>query len=171
MNPMNLLMVHLTKTRNPYWTGVDENGKVVKELEETNDLFNLGPANPLYDATLDLVNQTTTTTITDNFAIEWRPLKNMTLRSRIGLTKTLSNGDNDQIFRKGKYIYSSDKGFSYDWDITLSYSKTFGDKHELYAGLNYNLAQSESKSYTFTMEGFPQANLKMLSMLYYFKSR
>ena len=102
----------------------------------------------------------------------------MTLRSRIGLTKTLSNGDNfkpaehsdfkdytdDQIFRKGKYIYSSDKGFSYDWDITLSYSKTFGDKHELYAGLNYNLAQSESKSYTFTMEGFPQANLKMLSM-------
>ena len=163
---------------NPYWTGVDENGKVVKELEETNDLFNPGPANPLYDATLDLVNQTTTTTITDNFAIEWRPLKNMTLRSRIGLTKTLSNGDNfkpaehsdfkdytdDQIFRKGKYIYSSDKGFSYDWDITLSYSKTFGDKHELYAGLNYNLAQSESKSYTFTMEGFPQANLKMLSM-------
>ena len=147
-------------------------------MEETNDLFNPGPANPLYDATLDLVNQTTTTTITDNFAIEWRPLKNMTLRSRIGLTKTLSNGDNfkpaehsdfkdytdDQIFRKGKYIYSSDKGFSYDWDITLSYSKTFGDKHELYAGLNYNLAQSESKSYTFTMEGFPQANLKMLSM-------
>ena len=147
-------------------------------MEETNDLFNPGPANPLYDATLDLVNQTTTTTITDNFAIEWRPLKNMTLRSRIGLTKTLSNGDNfkpaehsdfkdytdDQIFRKGKYIYSSDKGFSYDWDITLIYSKTFGDKHELYAGLNYNLAQSESKSYTFTMEGFPQANLKMLSM-------
>lgn len=78
---------------------------------------------PLYDATLDLVNQTTTTTITDNFAIEWRLLKNMTLRSRIGLTKTLSNGDNfkpaehsdfkdytdDQIFRKGKYIYSSDR--------------------------------------------------------------
>ena len=31
-------------------------------------------------------------------------------------------------------------------------------------GLNYNLAQSESKSYTFTMEGFPQSNLKMLSM-------
>ena len=60
---------------NPYWTGVDENRKVVKELEETNGLFNPGPANPLYDTTLDLVNQTTTTTITDNFAIEWRPLK------------------------------------------------------------------------------------------------
>ena len=150
----------------------------MKELEETNDLFNPGPANPLYDATLDLVNQKKVTTITDNFAIEWKPWKDMTLRSRIGLTKTVGDGDNfkpaehsdfkdytdDQIFRRGKYTYFSDKGFSYDWDITLSYSKIFADKHEVYVGLNYNLAQSESKSYTFTMEGFPQANLKMLSM-------
>ena len=163
---------------NPYWTGKDKKGEVMKELEETNDLFNPGPVNPLYDATLDLVNQKKVTTITDNFAIEWKPWKDMTLRSRIGLTKTVGDGDNfkpaehsdfkdytdDQIFRRGKYTYFSDKGFSYDWDITLSYSKIFADKHEVYVGLNYNLAQSESKSYTFTMEGFPQANLKMLSM-------
>ena len=85
-------------------------------MEETNDLFNPGPVNPLYDATLDLVNQKKVTTITDNFAIEWKPWKDMTLRSRIGLTKTVGDGDNfkpaehsdfkdytdDQIFTFGK---------------------------------------------------------------------
>ena len=28
---------------NPYWTGKDKKGEVMKELEETNDLFNPGP--------------------------------------------------------------------------------------------------------------------------------
>ena len=163
---------------NPYWTGVDEDGKILKELEEKNDLFNPGPENPLYNAALDLVNKKTTTTITNNFAVEWNPWKGVTLRSRIGLSKTINDADNfkpaehtdfkdysdAEIFRKGKYVYSSGKGFSYDWDVTLSYARTFMEKHELYVGLNYNLAQSESKSYSFTMEGFPQANLKMLSM-------
>ncbi len=163
---------------NPYWTGVDENGKILKELEEKNDLFNPGLENPLYNATLDLVNKKTTTTITNNFAVEWNPWKEITLRSRIGLSKTINDADNFkpaehtdfkdysdvEIFRKGRYVYSSGKGFSYDWDITLSYSRTFMKKHELYVGLNYNLAQVESKSYSFTMEGFPQSNLKMLSM-------
>ena len=83
---------------NPYWTGKDEKGEVMKELEETNDLFNPGPVNPLYDATLDLVNQKKVTTITDNFAIEWKPWKDMTLRSRIGLTKTVGDGDNFRAF-------------------------------------------------------------------------
>ena len=163
---------------NPYWTGVDENGKAQKELEESNDLYNPGPENPLYNATLDLVNRTTSTTITNNFAVEWNPWKGVTLRTRVGLSKIINDGDNfkpaehtdfkdyseSEIFRKGKYVYSSGKGFNYDWDVTLSYSRTLLEKHELYVGLNYNLAHSESTSYSFTMEGFPQSNLKMLSM-------
>ena len=47
----------------------------------------------------------------------------------------------EQIFRKGEYIYSSGKSFSYDWSLTLSYSRNFKEKHELYVGLDYNVAQ------------------------------
>mgnify|MGYP001188835875 CR=1 FL=1 len=34
----------------------------------------------------------------------------------------------EQIFRKGEYIYSSGKSFSYDWSLTLSYSRNFKEK-------------------------------------------
>lgn len=163
---------------NPYWTGYDEDGKVLKELEERSYFWNVAPENPLYNASLALVNRTTTTTITNNFDVEWRPLEELTVRSRIGLSKQFNDYDNfkpadhtdfkdysdDEIFRKGRYVYSSGKGFNYDWDITISYAKTFAEKHELYVGLNYNLAQEKSNSYTFTVEGFPQDNLKYLSM-------
>lgn len=164
---------------NPYWTEYDRNGKMPKEFEAgERDFFNPSPMNPLYNATLDLVNRNTSTSITNNFDIEWRPCEGFTFRSRIGLSKQTSDADNfkpadhtdfkdyseEQIFRKGRYIYSSGKGLNYDWDITLSYSHNFNRKHDFYAGINYNLAQTDSKLYTFTMEGFPQSNLKMLTM-------
>ena len=163
---------------NPYWKGYDEEGKVLKELEEKNQFWNVAPENPLYNATLDLVNQKTYTTITDNFDVEWRPWEGVLLRSGIGLTKQIDNYDNfkpadhtqfkdyaeSEVFRKGKYVYSSGKSFSYEWNLTLSYSKTFAEKHQLYAGLDYNVAQDNASAYTFTVEGFPQSNLKFLSM-------
>ena len=163
---------------NPYWTGYDENGHVLKEMEEKTYFWDEAPANPLYNASLDLVNRSTNTTITNNFDVEWRPLKELTVRSRVGLSKMFSDRDDfkpadhtefkdysdDEIFRKGRYVYSSGKGFNYDWDVTVSYAKTFKERHELYVGLNYNIAQEKSNSYTFTVEGFPQDNLKYLSM-------
>lgn len=163
---------------NPYWRGEDDEGKVLKELEEKNGFWNTAPENPLYNATLDLVNKKTYTTVTNNFDIEWRPWESVTLRSRIGLSKKVDDSDDfkpadhtkykdyaeDEIFRKGEYMYSSGKSFSYDWNLTLSFSRTFNGKHELYAGLDYNLAQDNSHAYSFTVEGFPQSNIKFLSM-------
>lgn len=163
---------------NPYWTGYDEDGKVLKELEEKSYFWNVAPKNPLYNASLDLVNRSTTSTIINNFEVEWHPWSTLTVRSRIGLSKGFNDYDNfkpadhtdfkdysdDEIFRKGRYIYTSGKDFNYDWDVTVSYAKTFQEKHEVYVGLNYNLAQEKSNSYTFTVEGFPQDNLKYLAM-------
>lgn len=164
---------------NPYWTKFDQQGKILKEFEtDERDFFNPSPTNPLYNATLDLVNRNSSTSFTNNLDIEWRPLEGLTLRSRIGLSKQMNDADNfkpadhtdfkdyteEQVFRKGKYVYSSGKGFNYDWDLTLSYSHNYNQKHDFYVGINYNLAQTSSKLYTFTMEGFPQSNLKMLSM-------
>ena len=163
---------------NPYWRERGEDGKVLKELEQKGDFWTTAPENPLYNATLDLVDKKTYTTITNNFDVEWKPWESLTLRSRIGLSKQVNDYDNfkpadhtkfkdysdEQIFRKGEYIYSSGKSFSYDWSLTLSYSRNFKEKHELYVGLDYNVAQEKSHSYTFQVEGFPQSNIKFLSM-------
>lgn len=163
---------------NPYWRGYDKDGKVLKELEERNYFWNVAPSNPLYNATLDLVDKNTHTSITDRFDLEWHPVEELTLRARIGIVKTVRDYDNfkpadhtdfkdyseKEIFRKGKYVYSSGKDFRYDWDATLSYFKVFGRKHELYAGLNYSMAQDRQHTYTFSAEGFPYSNIKFLSM-------
>ena len=154
---------------NPYWRERGEDGKVLKELEQKGDFWTTAPENPLYNATLDLVDKKTYTTITNNFDVEWKPWESLTLRSRIGLSKQVNDYDNfkpadhtkfkdysdEQIFRKGEYIYSSGKSFSYDWSLTLSYSRNFKEKHELYVGLDYNVAQDKSHAYTFQVEGFP----------------
>ncbi len=164
---------------NPYWTERDADGNILKEFESRNDtFFNPAPENPLYNATLDIVNKQRSTTISNNFNVEWRPFEDFTLRSRFSLAKKFSSRDlfkpaahtdfkdysEDQIFRKGKYQYSTGNGLDYDLSITANYAHTFSQKHSLYAGLNFNVAESSSELYTFVMEGFPQTNYKQLSM-------
>ena len=164
---------------NPYWTERDADGNILKEFEGGRDaFFNPAPENPLYNATLDVVNKQRSTTISNSFNVEWRPLQDFTLRSRFSLAKKFSSRDlfkpathtdfkdysEDQIFRKGKYRYSTGNGLDYDLDITANYSHTFCQKHSLYAGLNFNVAESSSEMYSFVMEGFPQSNYKQLSM-------
>lgn len=164
---------------NPYWTERDADGNILKEFEGGRDaFFNPAPENPLYNATLDVVNRQRSTAISNSFNVEWHPLVDFTLRSRFSLAKKFSSHDlfkpathtdfkdysEDQIFRKGKYRYSTGNGLDYDLDITANYSHTFCQKHSLYAGLNFNVAESSSEMYTFVMEGFPQSNYKQLSM-------
>ena len=46
------------------------------------------------------------------------------------------------------------KANTYEGNVTLSYAKVFGEVHSLYAGLDASIAQNDSNSYGFTMEGF-----------------
>ena len=164
---------------NPYWTERDKFGKMRREFESKNEnFFNPAPENPMYNATLDVVNRQRNTVIFNNFNLEWRPWEDFVIRSRFGISKRFNSRDvfkpaghtdfkdysEDKIFRKGQYRYSTGSDLSYDLDITLNYSHRFGNKHTLFAGLNYNLAQQQSELYTFVMEGFPQSKFKQLSM-------
>ncbi|MGI6243355.1 MAG: SusC/RagA family TonB-linked outer membrane protein [Prevotella sp.] len=164
---------------NPYWTERDENGQIRRELEPRNDhFFNPAPENPLYNATLDVVNKQKNFVVFNNFNLEWHPFKNFIARARFGISKQVNRSDlfkpaqhtdfkdytDDEIFRKGRYQYGTGNDHAYDLSVTLNYSHRFNEKHSLFAGLNYNLAEQSSEAYTFVMEGFPQPNFKMLSM-------
>lgn len=164
---------------NPYWRERDDGGRIKKELEpRNNNLFNPAPENPLYNASLNLLNQTKKTFLTNNFSIEWKPFTNLTLRSRLGISKSFSRSDDfkpashtkfkdysdQKVFRKGSYIYSNGEGLAFDWNTTLNYTHTFAEKHLLYVGLNYDMAQQQDEAYIFRAEGFPEDNYTLLSM-------
>lgn len=163
---------------NPYWRTHDENGELIKTYRSlVPGLGNIG--NPLYNAGLNSKDYSKGTEITNNFSIEWNMLDGLTLRAKLGLTKSFNTRDyflppghtefenkKYDYFQKGLYEYTTGEGMLYDGSVTLSYSKLFAEKHQLYFGFDYSIANRNSFSYTFASEGYtndrgylPDANL------------
>lgn len=170
---------------NPYWEPYDASGNVVKFFTPyyrpfiTQTSKYSGPyANPLYDATLNTYDINHTTNITDNFQLEWTPINGLFLRAGVGVTSNQNHEDNFKpaehssfanygeadIFRKGSYAYSSGQDFSYTGNVSASYSKLFNNIHRIYAGVNIDMTENNSKIYTFTAEGFPDESIDFLGM-------
>ena len=168
---------------NPYWRPYDSTGRVNKFLgypgnSDYIDRYNPLPTNPLYNATLNGFDKTSTSSIVNNFSIEWAITKDFQFRSRIGLTKDISqsnkfrSADNTafanyaiaDIFRKGDYAYGVSNGFAYDGSISLSYSTRIADKHSIFAGVDYNMRQNKNSAYSYLAEGFSNANFDFPSM-------
>jgi len=168
---------------NPYWRPYDTTGRVTKLLgnSENSDYtsrWSVLPANPLYNATLNGFDKSNTSSIVNNFSIEWTIVKDLLLRSRIGLTKDVTqldkfrSADNTafenypiaDVFRKGDYSYGIGNGFSYDGSISLNYAKTIAKKHYSVIGLDYNMRQNKLSNYNFLAEGFSNVNFDFISM-------
>ncbi len=168
---------------NPYWRPYDANGNAYKVLGDPGNTDYYGrwnplPTNPLYNATLNGFDKTKNTSIVNNFSIEWAVIKELILRSRIGVTLSMDQNDKfrsadntafanytiDNIFRKGDYAYGVTNGFSYDGSLSLTYSKVIAEKHSIFAGLDYNMRQSKNYNYSFLAEGFSNSNFNFPSM-------
>ncbi|MDD4031983.1 MAG: SusC/RagA family TonB-linked outer membrane protein [Bacteroidales bacterium] len=172
---------------NPYWKTTDENGKILKTLGDPGNEFGSSiyqvrwsdlPTNPLYNATLNTFDKSNSTDIINNFSIEWKVISALTLRARLGLTKTLGETDvfkpadhtdfanysEENMFRKGSYRYGTNKGFTYDGSFNASFNKCFAEKHIVYAGFDYNIRQNRASNYSFLAEGFGNQNLDFISM-------
>ncbi|MDE7375165.1 MAG: SusC/RagA family TonB-linked outer membrane protein, partial [Odoribacter sp.] len=124
--------------------------------------------NPLYEATLGNMDKSGYVEIINNLSVEWKMTSELTLRGKFGISHTNNTSDRykspessefkeyagDQVLRKGRYVYTSGEANTYEGNVTLSYAKVLGDVHSLYAGLDASIAQKDSHSYGFTMEGF-----------------
>lgn len=162
----------------PYNKPWDETGALIR-------YFNgFGPSsqsvqNPLYDATLNSFDKNNYLDVINNFSIEWRILPELTVRGQLGISagRSISDkflpGEHSTFntteystaagsLRKGKYTYGTGDDLSLDGSFTLSYSKTFADKHQVYAGLDYSVAETRNKSYVFVAEGFGNDDLNFL---------
>lgn len=168
---------------NPYWRPYDSAGRVNKYVGDPGNYTYTGrwstlPVNPLYNSTLNGFDKSKTSSIINNFAIEWAITKELLFRSKIGLTNDVVQGDKFRsadntafanyaiadIFRKGDYTYSIGNSFAYDGSLNLSYTKQFAQKHQLFVGIDYNLRENKNSTYGFLAEGFSNANFDFPSM-------
>lgn len=161
----------------PYNKIYDENGNLIRYFD---GLYATSQKvqNPLYDATLNTFDKSHALGVINNFSIEWKVLPEFTLRGLFGVSTNRNNSDifypaehskfntntyeGEAALRKGSYTYGTSESFSYDGQLTASYSKTFNDRHLLYAGLDFSISESNSKNYSFMAEGFSNQDLSFI---------
>lgn len=187
----NSLMVGINKTSespygsfseyvrmNPYLKTHDEAGNILKTYKRTATGYFRTVTNPLYNSLLNTYETTDATDIINNFSIEWTILQGLIVKGRIGVSKKYSHSDNfkpaehtdfadyseEDLFRRGQYKYGTSDQLNLDGSLNISYSRTFQDKHMLYAGCDYNIRQAKSSSYQFLAEGFTNEEFDFLSM-------
>ncbi|WP_240619234.1 SusC/RagA family TonB-linked outer membrane protein [Chitinophaga costaii] len=170
---------------NPYWSPYDSTGHVVKNFLPfnwdywTQSTHGVVPyANPMYDATLHTFNRSAYTSVTNNFQLEYTPVKHLLLRGGMGIT-TQSNTSDDfkpadhsdfanysdaDLLRKGSYAYGSGKSFNYTGNITANYSNVFNSVHSLTIGAAADINEDKSSNYIFNAEGFPDASIDFIGM-------
>lgn len=169
---------------NPYWRAYDELGNINKFLGNPGEGINYTgrwstlPTSPLFNSSLNSFDKKNSTDIINNLIVEWEIWNDLNLRTRLGITKTNNQSDRfrspdhtafanyslDRIFNRGDYTYGVGNGLSFDGGLNLTYFKTFAEKHSVFAGLDFNIRQSESHSYSFRAEGFSNPNFDFISM-------
>ena len=159
----------------PYNLPYDEHGNVVKQFEDFRGYEGSGGGNPLWDASLNTLNKQGYEELTDNFAVEWNITKDFLLRGQFGITHRNNHNDyllpaehsefttgskkefyatDEGMLRRGIYKYGNGKMDAYDANVTLAYNKTWNERHQLYAGLDYSVSVDRASNVLFVLEGY-----------------
>ncbi len=159
---------------NPYWTPYDEKGEVQRYLENFRYVGrNFIKPNPVYDATLHSVNQTSSLGITNNFQVRYSIRSNFYIESNLSFTK--QRGGTDQFYsaqdsrfeeiadknRRGSYTDRNDELSSYESMTNLNYTLMWG-KHQWVSTASINLSSSTNNFTQIVAEGFPYDRLDNL---------
>lgn len=163
--------------QNQYWSPYDSTGKIARILEIVKDPVTTGSTttylNPLYNTTLNTVNQSQYTNLINQTNLEWNIGKGFRLTGRLGLTRQTDQSD---VFlpgqhtsfdtvadfsRRGSYTRGNGSFFSYDASTQLDYSKMIG-RGQVYATAGAGLAQTTSEATTVIVLGFPNQRLDQL---------
>ena len=169
---------------NPYWTPYDNNGNIIKIMEDKSGqgAYFGKTYNPLYNASLPQKNQSQSTILQNNLAIDWSILPTLILRSTFSYSNTQGTSDvyvsnkntefdntqESERDRRGRYNYGTSTGNSYEGQITLNYNVPINEKKQLFLGFGGNIGQSSSNSYGFAAEGFAIADADFINMAKYY---
>ncbi len=162
---------------NPYYKPYNDDGSVVKMLEEVNELNGKAVANPLYDALLPQKDESKNFSVINNLSVEYTPVEGLRVAGRFNVTSTHRRGDKylpynhtsfdnyseDQYDEKGSYTYSPGESINYQGDLTIQYNRTFG-KHMVSTGMSFSIASGQDESYSVKGVGLTAPNADYLGM-------
>ena len=152
---------------NPYSRLYDENGSLIQSYTYTNNSGETSDySNPIYNTTLNTIDNTTYTNITNNFYLEWQIKPNLRFTGRLGFVRQTNTADQfkpanhtDFInetdkFAKGSYYKLNGTSTNINADANLSYSVQL-DKHLIFLNGQLNMSDVRYESAAMTAEGFP----------------
>ncbi len=156
---------------NPYWTPTDENGNLVPILGSQPQYgFRYNVFNPLYNASLNVKDETRTNRFRNNFSADWTLTKASTLRGSFSIEQGTGEGeifkpgnhtdfvDQQDFNRRGSYTHKTSENLTVEGKITYQWNKKI-EKHLFYASSTAEMRQEESSNYTFVAEGFNSEKL------------
>ena len=157
---------------NPYYPK-DYEGSVPKYLEESSvdgGFWSIKVENPLYNASLNYLDDSKEISFRNNFQMEWRPMDGIMARGRISLTKANNKSekfkspfhtdfDETEKTERGSYSKATTDRWGYDGDVTLTYGKLLADMHQVNAVLGWNFSSTRLINDAFTAIGFPDDNV------------
>lgn len=165
---------------NPYVKYKDEEGNLIYTVDQDDrwhpTVRSLFIYNPLYNATLNVTDESGYNDLTNLFGIDWYILEGLRLKGSFSFTlqntfedvfKPAKHTDfaeytGDDFDRRGSYTASRGDNFSYDASVVLSYFWRH-QKHVINSNLGWNVQQNQTKSFTVRTEGFPNENLDYIS--------
>ncbi|WP_274186374.1 SusC/RagA family TonB-linked outer membrane protein [Flavivirga sp. 57AJ16] len=164
---------------NPYWAPYDASGNTKHLLESvlspnTGEVFN-SQVNPLYNTTLNTVDESSYRNFTNNFVAEWKALNWLRFTSRISYQIQNDESDNfkpaqhtdftniplERFYERGEYIKGYGRMSRLDGSLIGNVNKSF-NKHVVYGSLGMSLLETKFSQEQFKVQGFPNSNLDQL---------
>jgi TonB-linked SusC/RagA family outer membrane protein len=164
---------------NPYYPKRDEDGKIVRVLDEWAYLYNDEASgqngikgtdnvlNPLYNASLSSFNKSKYTQIINSFSTSWNITEGLLLKGLIGVTRYVGTQDifdsplsntfyyysTKDLNKRGRYYFGQTDQTSIDGNVLLSYNKAITN-HVINASFAANLKGNTSTTKSFSARGF-----------------
>lgn len=140
-------------------------------LEESMDYqtFSYVIENPMYNASLNSVNNTKNVAIQNNLQMIIDLNREFKIQGAVQVQKGVTTGinflsplntafDKTNLFEKGSYRNSKTDNFSYNGYLMLTYGKVFNEIHSLTANIRSEIRDNDNENITVTAVGFPTSS-------------
>jgi len=176
---------------NPYWSPYDSVGNLAIYLEEVRSsdgtrLINfdqydnmngqsVGRAlNPLYNASLHTVDQSTYQNLNNNFFVQWQAAQWLRVSGRLAYTRQTDESDlflpaqhssfyNTPTFEKGSYTKGNGVRNRLEGMLTADLNKRYGN-HLFFATTGLNFQEDKYSTSSYKVIGFPNPRLDQLTL-------
>ncbi len=150
---------------NPYYLKRNEDGQVTKYLErDTSYADNVYAWNPLWDFEQNSFNESNTLSLTNNFQIDWRPISELRLRGRFGISisqlenevfqspESTTFASTDKLLR-GSFNKSNTRNNDYNGSLDATFGKSIG-KHMINAIAGMQISERSSNAERYSARGY-----------------